>query len=290
LASQRLCSGSTLAPPPSPPSCPVRMGCCAATPKNVKMWGVIMVIDAALFIGAGIYTMTQVGPLKTNINCILDDYSTLVDAINTGSLTAGADAAAAIPTNNLDTINRSMNYLDYGAAIPGVLMGVFLLVALLTALCGIKKGCCRITSKCFVTFGLILNIVALIFFAILVVVSFASQSDQAKAEYASAVSSCSDGATEVNLQLAEAAAALAVAVALGSDTTQLQADYNEAKFQADTYSHMCSCIDDTLSTLEPLDGPGILGIISSILGLVALIGACCAQACCKEPYKIESMA
>jgi len=118
------------------------------------------------------------------------------------------------------------------------------------------------------------------YFGALTAISFIAQSDQAKNSWASQTRTCTDSAVSLTTQLANAQVSLNNAEAQGGDVTQARLDLAAAQVQLGQFTNMCGCMTQTLSKLEPLNFPGIVGFVSCIFAFITINSLCCSMGCC----------
>jgi len=276
---------------------PADMGCCAF--KHLAKWQVLVMLNGCLFVVASIWAMNVVtGDVKSNLKCIVDSARALLNNVNT-NMSAGQQAAQLIPSNVLDDIDRALDQIDIIAVAPGVLCAIFIFAVAFTSCAGRKMGFCYPVSKCAVLLTWALIIINLIFFGVVAALGVGSQQDKAKTTWASETATCATSAASLQTQLTSAQASLvtaqAAAVLAGNTTSTVQqlassqADLAAAQVQLNQFSLMCDCVSKTLGTLEPLAGPGLMGIVAVLFALCTINSLCCAMGCCKErpPVKVS---
>jgi len=273
------------------------MGCCAF--KHLTKWQGIVLLNAFLFVAASIFAMNVVtGDLKTNLKCIIDNARALLNPVDS-NMAAGLEAASLIDQKVLDDIDKALDNIDLIAVAPGVICAVFLFVTVLTSCAGKKMGMCYPVSKFAVLVTWVFIILNLIFFGVIAVLGLAAQQDKAKTEWYDKTSTCSTSADSLQTQLTDASASLATAEAAAAasggseaaaaEVATAQADLAAAQVQLDQFTVMCACVTDTLSKLEPLAGPGVMGLIAALFALCTVNSLCCAMGCCtkRPPNKVS---
>jgi len=281
------------------------MACCplpCCSEKRMTCWQIFVFTNGVLFVIAAIWAMNVVtGDVTSNLRCITNSINELKSNLANTQFPAGREAADRIPQDTVDSIDRALDSVDLIAVAPGALAMVFVFLTVASSCVAYRKAAmCFPVSKCFLCVTLVVFIINIIFFAILMIAGIAAQQEQAREQWASVTSTCTTSAASLQTQIDDAqaqlntaqaaAAAAGQSAATAASVATAQSDLNAASAQMTIFSTMCGCIGNTLSTLEPLAGPGVFGLLASILGLITIDSLCCAMGCCcKRPGKIGSV-
>lgn len=265
------------------------MGCCDPLRRNLTRWAVAVTAAALLLTGATVWGAQKLASVGDNVECIIDGFRELKGFVDSFNLTAAGDAADAIDEAIIDNIETGLTNWNMRVYGPGMVTVGLLLLAALTAMLYIKAGppkLWRCSSKWLVFVANLFLLISLLFFAVCLFLGVASGLSFLTGTWEDNIEkACVDNRAELNDQLDEARADLA-AVPPSAPQSEVDAandKVDEAQEQLDIFFGVCDCIEETLGVLKPLLGPGILGIISFFVGLVAVNGLCCTMSCCREP-------
>lgn len=268
--------------------------CCIPRRKQLSRWALVTVSAALLLTGATVWAAQKLLPVGDNIECVVDGYKELKGYITSSNLTAAANTADAIDDKLIDYIEEGLNERSLRVYGPGMITAAFLLLAALATVLFIKAtppspGCWRCTSKWLVLVSNLLLIIAFVFFAVCLLWGILPRLSSVKEGWDDGVGSvCGENRDSLNDQLDQTKADLA-ALPPSAPAAQARAAVSEAENQLATFNTICKCIEDTFSVIDPLLGPGILGVIGFLFAFVAVAGLCCTMSCCREPGNLSDL-
>jgi hypothetical protein len=244
--------------------------------STLLKWVCAMVLTALLFAGDSAYMMTAVeDDVKPSLQCIVGNLNDLLDSCGANTTAnAGCEAASKIPGDTVDSLDKAVNDVEWFSAVPAAVAFVLLLLVSLMILCGKNKQCCYVSAKWFVGLTNVFLVLCVAYYIIIVMMGLANDIDQIKSEWHNTIDTCTTSAQSLATQLEDAEDAVKL-----YPTAENNATLAAAKEQSAEFTEMCSCLDNLLPTLSVLKGPGIFGLLISILGLVVLNGACCTMGC-----------
>ena len=213
---------------------------------------------------------------KDALICIVDGVYDLKDS----TITAVADAVNEIPTDQVDTIRPYMKYLDIAVIVPGVLAALVLVIASACSCRNIPTMCC---SKLFITLGYILLFLCLVFYIIFAALAIVINLETVQEQIKTFTSICETTMPDLNQKIQDITLALNRADLLGMDVTDFQTELDTYSPAATTFTSMCTCIDDLLTSFTGLFLPGMLTVCAIIYLYIATITMCCSAKCCKAP-------
>jgi len=267
-------SGKTGKAKGAPPGGCCQRGCCSA--YALKGWSVSVLLGVLFMVVGMLLLYVAMASTKDALICIVDGVYDLKDS----TITAVADAVNEIPTDQVDTIRPYMKYLDIAVIVPGVLAALVLVIASACSCRNIPTMCC---SKLFITLGYILLFLCLVFYIIFAALAIVINLETVQEQIKTFTSICETTMPDLNQKIQDITLALNRADSLGMDVTDFQSELDTYSPAATTFTSMCTCIDDLLTSFTGLFLPGMLTVCAIIYLYIATITMCCSAKCCKAP-------
>lgn len=173
-------------------------------------------------------------------------------------------------------------YIDFLSMLPAIVSMLFLIPASLLG-CGFKtRQRSFICAKFFVLLSLLPLVLTFAFYLVLTTLALLSDRPVLTDQWAAFTAVCSNSEEELQAAISSAQAAVAQLQSAGATpgavkTAQNQLSGAEAQFY--DFQKMCGCFDEVLPGLKLLQLPGLLGLLATLIALIAVNSLCVAAGC-----------
>lgn len=267
-------SGKTGKAKGAPPGGCCQRGCCSA--YALKGWSANVLLGVIFMVAGVLLLFIAMAETKDALICIIDGVYDLKES----TIVAVKDATDAIPTDQIDSIRPYMQYLDIAVIVPGALAALVVVIASACSCRNIPTMCC---SKFFMGLGYVLLFLCLVFYIIFAALAIVINLDMVQEQVKTFTSICETTMPGLNQKIQDITLAINKADEMGMDVTEYQTELDTYSPAATTFTSMCTCIDDLLSSFTGLFLPGMLTVCAIIYLYIATITMCCSAKCCKAP-------
>ena len=241
----------------------------------------LTVISALALCGAAVYLFISVHDLVQSLNCIIR----LLQRLSRAASSLGASAISRLPAELIDAMRQALPYLDFAAMGPALISMVFLIAA---ALFGFgfsgepRSLCC---AKCFVVLADIALTLTFGWYLALTAAAFLVDRPVLADQWASFSAVCSTSMPELQTAVDEGRASVdsMAAYATPGQIATAQARLDTASAQLSDFVALCNCLSQVPPQVFQLRGPGLAGLLTTLLAYVAVNSFCCASGCCGRP-------
>ena len=254
------------------------MGVCGEAQK--LRYGKGAFVATALIIAASGYLYHAIQTLRAAATCTADEIHGLKERENKLP-EAIRPALKKLDMNDIETARTHVHHIDQYLCLVFPFPIVCLLV--ITAGCSARTSKRRWLDLCTKLMLLLTNLLLLLYLLMNVAfIGLALNHDRPVLtdRWDDATTLCPTNLLTLAKMLKEADAQLADAPA-GPERTAALLELDAARTTQATFVKMCGCmVDDVPRSLADLGGPGAIGLVAAVAGLVATLGVCCAYGCC----------
>jgi len=265
-------------------------GCCSF--NAVGPWATGEFLAAAFILGFMFM-------LYSNMDAVIYHVTGLVTTFNALVLSPMPQVqsfVAGIPPDVITVLRDNVaqiKLLNIAVVVPGVLAGLFLLLAAICPLMPMHKGSYCFT-KCYILLAKLFLLVAIVFYIIMAAVgSFLAWAPTSVPTAYGTVNvqaninmmrgACVTVPAEANQMITDNSAALSQLEAAGQDVADFRATLNEMEAFIGLVDSACTHMEGFMVSIFDIFLPSILCVIAIVYSFFVNQTLCCAAGCCKAP-------
>lgn len=260
------------------------LACCRG---KRRLWAFFTLVAGLGLCAAAVYLFICMHELVITLTCTL----TKVSVLSRTAETLGATVVGQLPVGFIEGARQAVPYLDFAAIMPALVSTLFLLLA-----AGLGCGCAReqrsfCCAKCFVLLSELALTLTLAFYVVVVAIALLADRPVLTDQWDAFTNVCSESLPRMQQATTDAQGALESVVAQsGASPGQratAQATLDASRAQLSEFEALCECLERVPSAMLALRGPGLAGLLVTLLAYVAVSSLCCAAGCCRrQPVRI----